>query len=136
MAIPFAATRAYVYHAARYELLPRIVEMVSSRGDEPFQLLEIVYPLLEETYTPEQLAIQIKKKESDKTNSLRQVFAFYIPFLAKKLKVFEYLGGGKFRNISNDEETRKTRNWRKRIPSRPMSNRATRASSTPIPSLP
>ena len=104
MAIEFKPTRSYIYHAARYELLPRIVEMVSGLGDEPFSLLEILYPLLEQTYTPEQLETPIKKAESDKTNTAHQIFAFYVPFLAKKLDVFEYLGGGKFKNVSNDAE--------------------------------
>ncbi len=42
MTIPFEATRSYVYKAARYELLPRIVEIVRDYGDEPFLLREIV----------------------------------------------------------------------------------------------
>ncbi len=104
MAIEFKPTRSYIYHAARYELLPRIVEMVSGLGDEPFSLLEILYPLLEQTYTPEQLETPIKRAESDKTNTARQIFAFYVPFLARKLEVFEKLGGGKFRNVSNDAD--------------------------------
>jgi hypothetical protein len=80
------------------------VEKVSALGDEPFLLRDIFKPLLAETYTQEQLDIQIKKKESDKTASVGQFFAYYIPFLAKKLGVFEYLGDGKFRNVSIDEE--------------------------------
>ena len=104
MAIKFEATTSYVYHAARYEILPRIVEKVRALGDEPFLLRDIFKPLLAETYTQEQLDIQIKKKESDTTRSIGQFFSFYVPFLAKKSRVFEYLGDGKFRNISNDEE--------------------------------
>lgn len=101
---PFEATSAYVYHAARYELLPRIVEIARDSGDEPFRLKDIFQPLLAETYTTEQLEIQIKRKESDKTLSVRQSFAHYIPFLAKKLKLFDWLGGGMFKNISIEEE--------------------------------
>ena len=41
MTIPFEPTRSYVYQAARYELLPRIAEMVQDRGDEPFLLREL-----------------------------------------------------------------------------------------------
>ncbi len=104
MSIPFEPTRSYVYKAARYELLPRIAEVARDFGDEPFQLREISNRLLAETYTPEQLEIRIKKAESDKTEKMSKIFGFYIPFLAKNLRVFENLGGGRFRNISIDEE--------------------------------
>ena len=104
MSIPFEPTRSYVYNAARYELLPRIAEMARSYGDEPFVLLEHSKRLLAETYTPEQLEIRIKKAQSDATEKMSTIFGFYIPFLAKNLRVFEPLGGGKFRNISIDEE--------------------------------
>ena len=104
MSIPFEPTRSYVYNAARYELLPRIVEIARDFGDEPFLLRDIFKPLLAETYTAEQLEIRIKKAESDKMQSMSQIFGFYIPFLAKNLRFFENLGGGKFKNISIDEE--------------------------------
>jgi hypothetical protein len=35
---------------------------------------------------------------------MRNIFGFYIPFLAENLRVFENLGGGQFKNISIDEE--------------------------------
>ncbi len=60
--------------------------------------------MLDETYTPEQLEIHIKKAKSDVTEKMRNIFGFYIPFLAQGLRVFENLGGGQFRNISIDEE--------------------------------
>lgn len=104
MPIPFEPTRSYVYRAARYELLPRIAEIVRSRGDEPFLLREISKRVLEETYTSEQLEIRIKKAKSDVTEKMRNIFGFYIPFLAENLRVFENLGGGQFKNISIDEE--------------------------------
>ncbi len=104
MTIPFEPTRSYVYKAARYELLPRIAEIARDFGDEPFLLREISKRLLAETYTPEQLEIRIKKAESDRTEKMSAIFGFYIPFLAENLRVFENLGGGKFRNISIDEE--------------------------------
>jgi len=104
MAIPFEPTRSYVYNAARYELLPRIAEIARDFGDEPFRLREISKRVLEETYTPEQLEIRIKKAESDKTDKVSWIFGFYIPFLAENLRVFEKLGDGMFRNISIAEE--------------------------------
>lgn len=104
MTIPFEPTRSYVYKAARYELLPRIEEMARDFGDEPFLLREISKRLLAETYTQEQLEIRIKKAESDRTEKMSAIFGFYIPFLAENLRVFENRGGGKFRNISIDEE--------------------------------
>ena len=104
MTIPFEPTRSYVYKAARYELLPRIAEIVRDLGDEPFQLREIANRVLAETYTPEQLEIRIKKAESDKMEKMSTIFGFYIPFLAKNLQIFENLGGGQYRNISIDEE--------------------------------
>jgi hypothetical protein len=104
MSIPFEPTRSYVYRAARYELLPRIEEIARNYGTEPFLLRDIFKPLLAETYTPEQLEIRIKKAESDKTQSMSNIFGFYIPFLAKKHLAFENLGGGQFRNIPIDEE--------------------------------
>jgi len=104
MSIPFEPTRSYVYKAARYELLPKIEEIVSGFGDEPFLLREISKRLLAETYTPEQLEIRIKKAQSDRTEKVSAIFGFYIPFLAENLRVFENLGGGKFRNISLAEE--------------------------------
>lgn len=104
MTIPFEPTRSYIYNAARYELLPRIAEIARDFGDEPFLLREISKRLLAETYTPEQLEIKIKKAKSDTTEKMSAIFGFYIPFLAENLKVFENLGGGKFRNISIEEE--------------------------------
>ena len=104
MTIPFEPTRSYVYQAARYELLPRIAEMVQTRGDEPFLLREISKQVLSATYSSAQLEIQVKKAKSDVTEKMSTIFGFYIPFLAENLKVFENLGGGQFRNISLDEE--------------------------------
>jgi len=104
MTIPFEPTRSYVYRAARYELLPQIAEMADAFGKEPFLLREISKRVLAETYSPEQLAIPIKKAQSDRTEKMGAIFRFYIPFLAENLKVFEYLGGGMFKNISIDEE--------------------------------
>jgi hypothetical protein len=104
MPIPFEPTRSYVYRAARYELLPRIAEIARNRGDEPFLLREISKRVLDETYTPEQLEFRIKKAKSDVTEKMRNIFGFYIPFLAENLRVFENLGGGQFKNISIDEE--------------------------------
>lgn len=104
MPIPFEPTRSYVYNAARYELLPRIAEIARDFGNEPFLLREISNRLLAETYTPEQLETRIKKAESDVTEKMSKIFGFYIPFLAKNLRVFENLGSGQFRNIPIDEE--------------------------------
>ena len=104
MTIPFEPTRSYVYKASRYELLPRIEEIARAFGNEPFLLREISNRLLTETYTPEQLETRIKKAKSDVTEKMSKIFGFYIPFLAKNLRVFENLGGGQFRNISIDEE--------------------------------
>jgi hypothetical protein len=104
MPIPFEPTRSYVYRAARYELLPRIVEIARNYGEEPFLLREISKRVLEETYTSDQLEIRIKKAKSDVTEKMRNIFGFYIPFLAENLKMFENLGGGMFKNISIEEE--------------------------------
>ena len=104
MHIPFEPTRSYVYRAARYELLPRIVEIVRNYGGEPFLLREISKRVLEETYTQEQLEIRIKKAQSDKTEKMSTIFGFYIPYLVVNLRVFENLGGGMFKNISIEEE--------------------------------
>jgi hypothetical protein len=102
--IPFEPTRSYVYRAARYELLPRIVEIAKSFGQEPFLLREIWKPMLAETYTPEQLNIRVREARSDATEKMSIIFGFYIPFLAENLKVFENLGRGIFRNIPLEEE--------------------------------
>jgi hypothetical protein len=105
MSIPFEPTSSYVYRASRYELLPRIAEMARARfGDEPFLLRDLTKRVLEDTYTPEQLDIRIKKAHSDVTQTMRTVFGFYIPFLAESLRVFERIGGGMFKNIPIDEE--------------------------------
>jgi len=104
MTILFEPTRSYVYKASRYELLPRITEIALDFGDEPFMLREIFNRLLAKTYTQEQLDIRIKKAQSDVTEKMSTIFGFYIPFLAKNLRVFENLGGGQFRNISIDDE--------------------------------
>ena len=78
--------------------------MARDRGDEPFLLREISKRVLDETYTPEQLEIRIKKAKSDVTEKMRNIFGFYIPFLAENLRVFENLGDGQFKNISIDQE--------------------------------
>src|SRR5260370_9577637 len=54
--------------------------------------------------TSEQLDTRIKKANSDVMEKMSTIFGFYIPFLAKNLRVFENLGGGMFRNISAEEE--------------------------------
>jgi hypothetical protein len=104
MPIPFEPTRSYVYNAARYELLPKIQEIARKYGNEPFLLREISKQVLAETYTPEQLEIRVKKAESDATEKMKNIFGFYIPFLAENLRVFERVGGGMFKNFSIDEE--------------------------------
>jgi hypothetical protein len=103
MTIPFEPSRSYVYRATRYELLPRLAEMMRSYGDEPFLLRDISKKLLAETYTPEQLEMPVKKAHSDKVEKLYRIFGHYIPFLAENLKVFEKLGDGMFRNISPED---------------------------------
>ncbi len=104
MAIPFEPTRSYVYRAARYELLPQMAEIARGYGDKPFLLRDISKQLLEEAYTPEQLEIRIKKAKSEATEKMRNIFGFYIPFLADELRMFENLGGGMFKNIPIEEE--------------------------------
>lgn len=104
MPIPFEPTRSYVYNASRYELLPRIAEIARDFGDKPFLLREITKQVLSETYKPEQLEIRIKKAQSDVTEKMRNIFGFYIPFLAENLRIFERVGEGMFKNISIDEE--------------------------------
>jgi hypothetical protein len=104
MTIEYEPSRSYVYRATRYELLPRIVAMAREFADSPFRLLELSRQVLEETYTPEQLDLQIKKAESDKVEKMRSIFVYYISFLAKQLHIFESLGGGMFKNVSDAEE--------------------------------
>lgn len=104
MTIPFEPTRSYVYRATRYELLPEIQKRAEPFGDVPFLLRNIWKPLLAETFTSEQLEIQVKKERSDATEKMGTIFGWYIHFLASNLKFFENQGEGMFRNISLDEE--------------------------------
>ncbi|MBX3502115.1 MAG: GIY-YIG nuclease family protein [Alphaproteobacteria bacterium] len=104
MAIPFEPTRSYVYKATRYEILPRIVELARPYGDVPFLLRDLSKKVLNDTYTREQLDIQIRKAQSDVLQRMSRIFGFYIPFLAKNLRIFERVGDGMFRNVSNLEE--------------------------------
>ncbi len=60
-------------------------------------LRDIFQPLLAETYTQEQLETRIKKAESDKMQSMRQIFGFYIHFCRESSGAFENLGGGRNR---------------------------------------
>jgi hypothetical protein len=104
MPIPFEPTRSYVYRAARYEILPRIAEIVRPFGTKPFLLRSITRQVLADTYTQEQLDIRIKNARSEKTDKVSTIFGFFIPYLAEDLKVFENVGGGLFKNIPLDEE--------------------------------
>lgn len=104
MPIPFEATRSYVYQSTRYELLPRIAEIARDFGDKPFLLRDISKRVLQEIYTEDQLETLIKKAQSETMEKMRNIFGFYIPFLAANLRVFEKLGGGQFKNISIAEE--------------------------------
>lgn len=104
MSIPFEATRSYVYNASRYELLPKLAEMARVYGEQPFLLRELTKQLLDETYSAEDLNIQVKKAQSDASDRMRTIFGFYVPFLAEKLGVFENLGRGLFKNIPIEEE--------------------------------
>ena len=104
MRIPFEPTRSYVYRATRYEILPRLEQMAEPFGSKPFLLRELSKQLLEEIYTPVQLEIPIKKAQSDKIDKIKNIFGFYIPFLAQNLRIFEKVGNGYFKNISLEEE--------------------------------
>lgn len=97
-------TQSYAYKATRYELLPRISDIAKPLGDEPFLLREISKKLLSETYSEEFLETRIKKAKSEKMESMKAIFMFYIPFLATELKFLENLGGGMFKNVSIEEE--------------------------------
>ena len=104
MTIPFEATSSYVYRAARYELLPKIVDITREFGDKPFLLRDITKRVLAETYTSDQLELRIKKAKSDATEKMRTIFGFYIPFLAENLRFLENIGSGMFKNFSLEEE--------------------------------
>jgi hypothetical protein len=102
MTIPYEPTRSYAYRAARYELLPKLVELAKPFGETSFLLRDLWQPLLQETYTQEQLNTLIPRAQATGSETLRAILGFNIPFLADPF--FERLGGGMFRNIPLEEE--------------------------------
>ena len=104
MPILFEQTRSYVYRASRYEILPTLAELAEPFGEKPFLLRELSKKVLSERYTTEQLDTVIKKAQSDKVEKMRNIFGFYLPFLAENLRIFDKAGDGYFRNIPIEEE--------------------------------
>ena len=102
--IPFEQTRSYVYRATRYEILPILESLAEPFGEEPFLLRELSKKVLSERYSSDQLDTLIKKAESDKFEKMRNIFGFYIPFLAQNLRIFEKVEDGYFKNIPIEEE--------------------------------
>ena len=94
MSIPFEPTRSYVYRATRYEILPQIAELTQRFGEEPFLLRDLSKQVLSERYTQGQLDTLIKKAQSDKVEKMRNIFGFYIPYLAEDLHFFQKVGAG------------------------------------------
>lgn len=105
----FVPDRSFAYRFSRYELLPELQQLPQAQSGEPFLLRELAWPLIDSHLTREQQSISLKKARSDGYETMGQIVRFYVPFLAKELKIFESLGKGYFRaqietNLSEADE--------------------------------
>lgn len=105
---PFEPSRSFCYHFARYQAIPEILMRPEVASGAPFRLIDSAKPVIDEHLTPDQQAIMVKKKQSDREESIVKIIKFYIPFIAKNTEQLISLGDGFFRlptpeDISEDE---------------------------------
>ena len=106
--LQFEATRSFGYRFVRYVVLPEVAKEIAPRGDEPFLLREVAWPIIDRHLTKEQQAIRVPRAQSQGDDTMSTIVRFYVNFLAKELDLFQSLGKGYFRthteaDISEDD---------------------------------
>lgn len=106
--LQFEATRSFGYRFVRYVVLPAVAKEIATRGDEPFLLREVAWPIIDRYLTKEQQAIRVPRAQSQGDDTMSTIVRFYVNFLAKELDLFQSLGKGYFRahteaDISEDD---------------------------------
>jgi hypothetical protein len=106
--LQFEATRSFGYRFVRYVVLPEVAKEIATRGDEPFLLREVAWPIIDRHLTKEQQAIRVPRAQSQGDDTMSTIVRFYVNFLAKELDLFQSLGKGYFRthteaDISEDD---------------------------------
>ena len=104
----FEPTRSFAYRFVRYTVLPEVTKEVAARGDDPFLLREIAWPIIDRLLTPEQQAVRLTRAQSEGDDSMSSIVRFYVNFLAKGLDLYKSMGKGYFRvhseaDISEDD---------------------------------
>lgn len=104
----FEPTRSFAYHFVRYTVLPEVTKEIAGRGDDPFLLREIAWPIIDRMLTPEQQAVRLTRAQSEGDDSMSSIVRFYVNFLAKGLDLYKSMGKGYFRahseaDISEDD---------------------------------
>ncbi len=89
-------------------MLPEVTKQVAVLGDEQFLLRDVSRPIIDRLLTKKQQDVRIPKAQSDGDDSMAVIVRFYVNFIAKRLDLYQSLGGGYFRahtdsDISEDE---------------------------------
>ncbi len=103
MEIQFEPTRSFAYRFSRYVVLAELQSLPETSSGERFRLRDLAWPIIDERLSREQQAILIKKKQSEVYEPLGKITRFYVQFLAKTLNIFENLGEGYFRGVSEND---------------------------------
>jgi hypothetical protein len=93
----FAPTRSFAYRFIRYTVLPEVDKEVATRGDEPFLLRDLAWPIIDRLLTSEQQAVRVQRARSPGDDSMSSIVRFYVGFLAKELDRYESMGKGYYR---------------------------------------
>jgi hypothetical protein len=99
----FEASRSFGYRFVRYTVLPEVVNEVSSRGNDPFLLREVAWPIIDRYLTKEQQALRIPKAKAAGDDSMGSIVRFYVSFLTKELNLFVPIGKGYYRPYSEED---------------------------------
>jgi hypothetical protein len=93
----FTPTRSFAYRLVRYTVLPEVDKEVAARGEEPFLLREIAWPIIDRLVPPEQQAVRVPRARVVGDDSMSSILRFYVGFLAKELDRYEWMGKGYYR---------------------------------------
>lgn len=106
MAIAFEPTKSFCYRFARYELLDEIAKEPEPLSGAPFKMLDVSKRVIERHLTQEQLAIEIRAAEADRTDTIYGTLKFFVALHAKRLSnsPFVWLGNGGMYRLKSDAD--------------------------------
>ncbi|MDI9348608.1 MAG: GIY-YIG nuclease family protein [Candidatus Symbiobacter sp.] len=99
----FEASQRYAYWLAKYNILPKVIQIASEKGDQPFILRDIMLPLIEDVLSEEQKSMIVTRKNGKRMMLDTSVKSF-VAQIVKQKHVFEKVSEGVYKNKSDDEE--------------------------------